>query len=515
MIIDYTFQKNAVNDIVSTLFDKNESAVLLVSPTGSGKTVIAGKASKKIIHRTKGKILSILNLQTLVKQTYRELEGLGVKVSVVHNDIMGDENGPFVMGYSGDVVITMPDTFCNVLTGTSPDFVLPAGFNPVLLWVDEAHKGTSETFQLIRNYFPDSKVLGTTATPYRDSNKEGEHLHVWYGNNLIPTISTKELIEIGKLVQPVYMMIDKNASEVKEWLRVMGDRLNRQTVVFTKDTDASFKFLKAFTDAGIRAEVVTSGTDKEIDGKKISPQTVKQRDEINARFESGETTVLISVNALCEGWNVERTACVILSRTVGNPALYDQMVGRAMRSWAGDHENPQKTDCVVMDFWSNIKKFGYVEDRDWSKEGTGRDVVETEKDKPLTEVRFNAAKIVRHVCCNCHKVYDLKSHSVCPNPDCNEPAGVKLETTVKAVFGRYFGVTKTNDIRNIVNFAKNLRSVSTKDEGLVFRTVIRKNKEYGHEVFEDDGSLTPEFSFIAELFARPAFTPAMKITIGV
>lgn len=496
MLVDYTFQENAVNDIIDRLFVKNESAVLLVSPTGSGKTVITGKAAKKIISLTDGKVLAILSLQTLVKQTYREFESLGIKVSVVHNEIVSDEKGDFNMGYDGDVVITMPETFCNIIEDKTPEFVLPKGFAPSLLWVDEAHNGTSEMFQTIRNFFEQTKVLGTTATPYRENNKEGEHIRSWYGMDYIYTISVGQLIEIGKLVRPEYLVYDNTASEVQEWKKVMQGRKNKQTVVFTANTDASYKYLKAFTDAGIKAEVITAGSDNEIDGKVINAQTVKQRDEINARFERGEITVLISVRALCEGWNVERTVCCVLARKVGNPALYDQMVGRVMRAWEGDNDNARKTDCIVMDFCNNVRTHGYVEDRDWDKEGEGRSVAFA-SNKPMSESKFAATEVVRHVCEHCHKVYNLKDHRVCPNVDCGEPSGFKVVSTVKKFFTTYFKATSVVQINNIVKY---VCGISGKEDAAILAHKL--NVRYGHQILDEDGNLTEQFAGLKDLLGK-------------
>lgn len=510
MYIDYSFQTDAVKSIVDRLFNKDEPSLLLVSPTGSGKTVIAGKACKEIISLKSNKILCILNLQVLVKQTYRELEELGVSVSVVHNEITGDEHGDFIMGYGGDVVISMPDTFCNVLQGSSPDFILEEGFSPCLLWVDEAHKGTSELFQIIRDNFPQAKVLGTTATPYRENNKEGEHIKTWYGNRLLYTISTNQLIELGCLTKPVYKMYGEQDSIVETWLHETAGLDNRQTVVFTQDTDASYKFLEAFTQAGISAEVVTAGSDIEIDGKRINPQTVKQRNEINARFEKGITTVLISVNALCEGWNVKKAFCCILARNVGNPALYDQMIGRVMRSFAGDAIHQEKVSSLVLDFYGNIKKHGYVEDRDWDAVKEGRTIGFTDR-KNMTNKQFISHGSVRHVCESCHNVYDLKKFRCCPNKTCNTVPNFSLTTTTKDAVKIMFGIDTKHGLPSLLNMVRGLSSIA--DVNMREASARARNKQYGKTVFNMDGTVTEEFAFLQELAASNSLPKTVNMQV--
>lgn len=517
LLQDYAYQDDAVAEILKILYEDDEDSALLVSATGSGKTVMVGKAIRKILARTNMPVLSIVNLQALVGQTYCELMELGIKVSVVHNEITScthkGKEVDFVMGWGGDVVITMPETIRNCILGES-EFAFDDKFLPCLLWIDEAHKGTSEIFQFIRDYYEDAKILGSTATPYRENNKEGEHIREWYEDRWIKTISVQDLIDMGRLVQPVYSVYEKNDNVVSKWRDIMGEKDNKATVLFTPNADASISYLKAFTDAGIKAEIITSGSDiVEVDGEKLKPQTVKERNEIYKKFDEGEITVLISIRALCEGWNCERAVCCILARGVGTPALYDQMIGRVMRSWRDKDGNILKNNCYVLDFGNNVTdpKLGRVEDRDWDTIGDGREIAVTKSGSEMTLSTFNDKRVVYHVCDNCHHVYDLKTSMTCTNTECGNKSSVRITDTVKDIFKSYFDTDSKVQIANIVSFCKRLPKM--KDANSIAIAAYRNNLKYGHDIFNEEGELTDEFSFISQLYDKKTIQLTAKIAV--
>ena len=138
-MILYDFQDNAVNECVKNL--KCGKNVLLYSPTGSGKTVMSAAVSKHF-----SSVLFIVNKKILLSQSYTEFKKLDVNfdVSVFHNSIKYTIDGDLMStDLESHILISLVETLNNNLIDK----------NPVLIIFDEAHKCTSEIYQLIRKYY--------------------------------------------------------------------------------------------------------------------------------------------------------------------------------------------------------------------------------------------------------------------------------------------------------------------------------------------------------------------------
>ena len=64
---------------------------------------------------------------------------------------------------------------------------------------------------------------------------------------------------------------------------------------------------------------------------------------------------LVNVNVLAVGFDATNIDCVVLLRPTASPGLYYQMVGRGFRL------HPAKTDCLILDYGSNIMRHGPVD----------------------------------------------------------------------------------------------------------------------------------------------------------
>ena len=493
------FQIAAKQNVLAK-FKQGVRAVLLQSATASGKTVIAFDTIRDhLAEDDNNKVLFLVNLQVLVGQSYDTGMLFGIKSSVLHDDISETKNGESLEFDTGrKVLITMPETMVNTmnetnkLSNTAEWFKFKKSWVPTLIVIDEAHKATSLMYQIIRDAFPNAFILGLTATPYRDKNKEGEHLTEWYGDNLVTTISVTELIELGRLVQPIYKQFNyENDKLVDVWKSVTADHENKSTIIFTQDTQHSLKIEEAFLSQGISAKVVTSGSDsfEEV----VASQSVKVRNGIYKDFDDGKITVLISVVALCEGFNCPRAHFCFLARTVGNIALYHQMIGRVLRAYEGKQEG------FVCDFFNNLTTHGHIEDYQWTLKSPVVETANTNNGRELSVTEFNRAKRVYHCCTGkkadgmvCASVYDIKKNSTCKF--CNTPHDAKVTGLVSDVISDKLGIT---DKKTFAEFISRLNPAMRNDEMGQF---AKKNltKRFGIQ-YNADGTLTAEFSFVNEI----------------
>ena len=462
------YQELAVTKAKTLLAKPEVKTLLLVSPTGSGKTFIANE----IIGAAK--CLIVVNRQTLLDQWY------DAKTScIVHNDLVKNVHGE---KYNKD-----PNMPRHILIVDSMENI-DDDFDPELIVIDEAHKGTSSRFQQLRAKYPNAKILGLTATPGRMKSEQGESLIEWYGDNVIIAVTVRELIEQGYLVQPVYYRFTSEDHVFNEWNRLTANETNKKTIIFTTDTNHSLKVLEAARLLKIRAAIITASEDVN--------QTYNERNRIIEKFKNGEIDVLISVMALCEGFDVPETKNCILLRSVsdGNYALYQQIIGRVLRPFAG------KISANVLDFADNIERFGPVEDHIW-------DSIE---DKIATPVLAkNGAEITEHqntkrilMACDCGHVYDYKKSPVCGH------CGTKM--TVSVV--RMIADVRDEEIKKInptywKGWLGNNKSLKSKNENVTkafksyLESVDRNRKNWSQfndkiaEVFQE-GNLPSYYEYL-------------------
>ena len=86
--------------------------------------------------------------------------------------------------------------------------------------------------------------------------------------------------------------------------------------------------------------------------------SLNQRRKKYQQLESEEILILVSCEALSEGFNVKKVSAVILFRLTTSRAKYYQQIGRGARIY------PQKINCIVLDAVGLIdgEEFGFLED---------------------------------------------------------------------------------------------------------------------------------------------------------
>lgn len=507
MYLDYDYQIRAIDDIEKILtahIKSKQENILICIPTGGGKTVIGAKGFKKFLDNNKGKkILVLVPLQCLIGQTYKTFTDVGINVSVFHNQVKTDIDGnKFKMGLGGDVIISMPETYCNDLAA-GKDRTIPNGFKPFAICMDEAHKMTSEQNQQIWNIYSDSVVIGFTASPYRPQNKEGEHLREWYKDNLYQYVSIKELIELKRLVPPKYYEYGEDDHIFNSWLELAEneDPAKRSTVIFTSNTDQSLKLKSVFLENGITAEIITSGSTA-VPDTVVKSQTHEERNEIYRKFKNREITVLISVNALCEGWDEPSANIVILARSILNKALYQQMVGRVLRSYG------TKEYALVLDFGGNVERFGPVEEIQWEMvDGDGRQK-RVKDGETLSEKEYKGSNKIFFKC-SCHHVYDIKKNLVCPS--CYSKANVKVVDTVGNLLKDRFPELNFGNLTTMKQVISSIKGAKNYPD-LNFKKTI--NKRYKATIFDDDGNMKSDFDFIDHISDVSKMKSSTKIVIS-
>lgn len=225
---------------------------------------------------------------------------------------------------------------------------------PDVVIVDECHHAASPSQMSILQWagsFNHTQTMGVTATMSRgDKRGLGD---VW--QEVVFQRSIKWAIDSGWLVEPrgravVTDHLDLNAAKVSrgdyqdgelgEMVAQDVDQIvkawhvhasDRQTVAFTPSVAAAQQLAEEFRSVGVPVGEVYGFT----------PATERAR--IYADLADGRIRVLVSVMVTTEGWDCPPVSCILMARPTRLPALYQQIIGRGLRT------HPGKTDCLVLD----------------------------------------------------------------------------------------------------------------------------------------------------------------------
>lgn len=399
-MIELWDEQREVLEEVRGAFRNGYRSILIVAPTGSGKTVIGADIIRSADEKGKQSIF-MAHRRELIKQSANKLRDFGVE----HGIIMAGERRS---EWEGVQIASIDTLRARHMNSKKKQLPLPSTH---ILMVDEAHRSVSPTYtKLIDHYKSEGALsIGLTATPIRGDGKGlGRHYDYMV---LAPTV--RELIDNGRLVPLRYYAptipdltgvkvargdyVEGQLSKVMDnreavgdivtnWLRICPDR---KTIVFASGVRHSIHIAEQFREAGVAAEHVDGDTH------------VEDRAAILARLESGETQVISNCMVLTEGFDCPSLSCGILARPTRNLGLFIQMGGRILRTYPG------KEDAILIDHSGNIYEHGFLED------DHGWELTDTEACKSREERQKDLDERKPITCMNCAHVYT--GQLVCPN----------------------------------------------------------------------------------------------------
>tara|TARA_B100000902_G_scaffold327071_2_gene322462 strand:+ start:3959 stop:5383 length:1425 start_codon:yes stop_codon:yes gene_type:complete len=378
------YQKEAIQNCRNAFGIKKKS-VLLVMPTGAGKTVVFSQIAKSAVEKNNN-VLILVHRRELVTQASKKLAAINVDHGIIAAKFKPTD---------APIQIASVQTLVRRLDTTN--------FVPSLIIIDEAHHAVAGSWEKILNHYPKSIRLGVTATPCR---LDGRGLKEFFDDLILgPTIP--ELVEQGYLSphrvfaapKPVSLdglktragdfAKDELSERMKEYV-IKGDTIEHwrkhangvPSVAFCCDILHAEAVAERFNDSGIKAGIIT-GEMKNDD-----------RDQVINDLSNGSIQVLVSVDVISEGFDLPIIGCAILLRPTKSEGLYLQQVGRILR--------PQKNKvAIVLDHVNSTRDHGFIDDvRNWSLNAKRKSKRENQKAPSVT------------VCENCFATY--RPQRVCP-----------------------------------------------------------------------------------------------------
>lgn len=397
----YQFQTDAVTRCI----ESTARRILLVSPTGTGKTVMMMELARHFSQTSPGVVL--VHRIELRDQTANRFAAGGLSCG-----IFPDVSKP--------ITIAMVQTVRRRLKTLEDKWAWA--------FMDEAHRDEFSIAHQSQNM----RLFGFSATPRRSN---GAAMSQWFdvmveatnysdaisGNFIVPArvwapdipnmsgIKTRggdyDQVELAKRIADNVSLV---GSVAKFWVE---NSRKEKTIVFAVDVSHAKMLAAEFKDRGVEALVVTGET----------PES--ERAAIMSRFRVGSLRVLVNVAVYVEGLDVGDASIIVLARPTKSLVLYLQMVGRACRTATG------KSHYRVFDHSGNRFMHGHPSvDRAWS----------------ISEARDTKAKsapapdAVRY-CKRCFYVFGT-SQTACPQcatPNTTPPVRHKDGTLVEVPPDKY------------------------------------------------------------------------------
>jgi superfamily II DNA or RNA helicase len=336
------YQQQAVDETRAQL--RTHRRVLIVAPTGAGKTTIGAEIIRLTVERGR-RVWFLAHRKELIEQCSTRLDQFGIRHGVVMGQHWRDRPHELVQ-------------VASVQTLINRDFDVP----PSLIMIDEAHRATANSYQTVITNAGNPCQIGLTATPIRG---DGKGLASMF-DAMVHCPPIAELIAMQYLVPPrsfAGRRIDLHGVRiagndydrdeladamnkphlvgdvVTEWVRLAN---GRPTMVFAAGVKHSRTIVEAFLAAGIKAAHLDGETPKD------------ERSGILQRLADSRLTVVSNAMVLTEGVDVPVVSAVVLARPTKSKGLYLQMAGRGLRT------APGKTDCLILDHGNCTMEHGLV-----------------------------------------------------------------------------------------------------------------------------------------------------------
>lgn len=388
MIKPFPHQQKSINEIFEKFNTCNK--VLYQLSTGGGKTFVFSFLTKMWINTFGGKVLILCHRTELVEQTFKSLNQIGITCELVTSKVK-------YLKHNCQVYISMIETANNRLQKNSSFFK-----NVDLIINDECHL---LIFDKVFKYFPNSKILGCTATPVvlkRITFFKCKHCKTVYDeltnccndeviewtkpftmselyDDIVVGASINDLIEMGNLVQDINFVknytdnsklkIDNKTLDYSE--QSMNEAYNdenalfnvvlnykeicegKKTMVFNSSSKSNLLVYNKFLEAGYNVKMFDSVN-------KCEP-----RKQLVNWFKNTPNAILCNVSVFTTGFDVTDVEAIILNRPTNSLSLFLQMVGRGGRST----KNIYKDNFIVIDGGGNIERHNEWSDstRDWKK----------------------------------------------------------------------------------------------------------------------------------------------------
>ena len=408
--VPYGFQQK-VYEKVMDLIDLGEHSIAVQMPARSGKSIVALLLIEYFSVMLKESVYFVGHTTILLDQMSADLTENNIRHGII---------APWAPSLQYKVQVISKDTLFNRYKKMKE-----SGWkNPRIIIVDECHISMSKRYKEILDDYPDSIIIGLSATPCRLDGKGLDSIF----KKMVTGPTIKQLQEMKRLcpidnfsvefdssgmrttggdynkadvdnkVNKIFIIKDivKHWQELAEW---------KKTLTFCASIKHAHNMAEEFNRAGYPSVAISSK-----DGR----AEIKNK---LAGYYSGKYINLCSVNLFIMGFTIRDCECIIQGRPTKSLMIYQQSGGRGMMYL------PDKI-LINIDAVNNYERLGMLdEDREWSLSGKKRMRIQEASRYKRCPQCYRPVKIQQRICEWCN--YEFETISRIPEQKAGKLKQVK------------------------------------------------------------------------------------------
>jgi DNA repair protein RadD len=380
----HPYQKRAKDDVTASIL-RHASRQMLQMPTGAGKTVTALEVVVDVLRRPdfNGLVTWIVDSSELAEQalqSFKELWRVRGDFPVTIHRLFGEFSPALASNEPGVVFAGFAKVHAALQSkdGTTRDRVAQLCKRNRLLIVDEAHHSIADTYEpIIRRLIDDgANLVGLSATPGSNSDVGQTDLARLFDSRLIslrddsgrPADDAIAYLRRGGFLAHVdfvelssgkssagtqeSMVCEELAQNAERNFQIVEELkkchlLGEPTVVFACTKEHVFALVALCRSGGLDVGFIVGETPP------------SQRIDMLERFRAGSLSLLINHEILSTGVDLPNVRRLVITRPVGSPILYSQMIGRALRG-PRNGGNAKNTVINIRDNLLNFPSASFV-----------------------------------------------------------------------------------------------------------------------------------------------------------
>jgi len=332
---------------IRALREAGESKGLVISATGTGKTILAALDVRAVNPQ---RVLFIVHREQILDKAIAEFQ----RVLGAHPDDFGKLAG-------GERQVDRRYVFATIQTLSRHDVLAdidPKAFDYVL--IDEVHRAGADSYVRVVNHLRPAFMLGMTATPERNDDF---NVFGIFDYNVPYEIRLGRALEDDMLVPFHYYGVtdvtyeDGTTTSIEDGLDRLTSRFRVDHIVRTLDTYAQAGVPPRglmFCSRKEEARVLSQELNRTLFRGRMLRTTaltgedsIAHREETVARLERGELDYILTVDVFNEGIDIPSVNQVVMLRQTQSSIVFVQQLGRGLRKHQG------KEYIVVIDFIGN------------------------------------------------------------------------------------------------------------------------------------------------------------------
>lgn len=333
---------------IQDLRQAGERKGLVISATGTGKTILAALAAKEARAR---RILFVAHREQILEKTKKEFQR-----------VLAGPDSDFGLFVGKRKDINSRHLFASIQSLNSRNAYkeFPADTFDYII-VDEVHRGVAASYKPVFEYFQSKFMLGLTATPERPDSVDIFNL---FDFNVPYEIRLQAALDADMLAPFHYFGVTDFSDDVGS---VASDMPSIKTLVNDERIDYILEKLRVYGfPQGVKGLMFCSRRDeakllstelnkRALFGRRLRTKVLLGEDSISKRnavieeLAAGRIDYIITVDVFNEGIDIPAINQIVMLRETQSCIVFTQQLGRGLR------KSPDKDHLRVIDFIGNYR----------------------------------------------------------------------------------------------------------------------------------------------------------------